>query len=252
MADEDFFSRMALDLQAGSGAGSRTTIERIADYARSAVTCDDAGIMRTHARDRLETAAATSRAVAEAHHLQLHLDEGPCLDALTAAEGGEYVSGDVGADARYPAWGPAVAALGFRSVLSVPLRTQERRYGSLNLYSARRDAFDEEDVAVTHIFSRHASVAIASAHEHEGLKVAVDSRKLVGQAQGILMERFDLEADQAFAFLRRHSQDHNIKLREVAEWVVEHRRSHRTPPSDAGREHQPAGNGTVSSDTESG
>lgn len=234
VADEDFFSRMALDLHAETG-GSSVTVERIAEYARSAVTCDGAGIMRSHGRDRIETAAATSSAVAEAHHMQLLFDEGPCLDALTASTPEAYLSGDVASDQRYPAWGPAVAELGFRSVLSVSLRTQERQYGSLNLFASDPGAFDDADVAVAHIFSRHAAVAIASAHEHEGLKIAVDARKLVGQAQGILMERFDLDADQAFEFLRRHSQDHNIKLRVVAEWVIENRRSHRTPPSGTGR-----------------
>lgn len=233
-AGDDFFSRMALDLHSGSGGGSEQAVEHVAEYARAAVVCDGAGIMRSHARGLLATAAATSPSVAEAHHLQLVHGEGPCIDAVTDVGSGTYVSGDVRADARYPAWGPAVADLGFTSVLSVALRTHERGYGSLNLYAAGRDAFTRADLEVAHIFARHASVAIASAHEQEGLQTAVDARKLVGQAQGILMERFDLDADQAFEFLRRHSQDYNVKLHTVAEWVVVNRHSHRTPPRDLG------------------
>lgn len=236
MADTDFFARMALDLHAEPD--TERTIERIAEYARAAVACDGAGIMRTHSRARIETAAATAPEVAEANHLQMLFDEGPCLDALEDDQ--PYITRDVATDPRYPAWGPAVAELGYSSVLNVVLTTTQRQYGSLTLYASRPDAFDSTDLAIADIFSRHAAVAIASAHEQDGLQVAVDARKLVGQAQGILMERFDLDADRAFEFLRRHSQDHNVKLRVVAEWVVQNRRSHRTPPEPSGRPAPPA------------
>jgi GAF domain-containing protein len=216
-----FFSQMALDLHDEPTA--ERTIERIADYARIATSCDDAGIMLVHARNQIETAAATSQRVGESHNLQIVHDEGPCLDAIE----GEaiYQSRDAGDDPRWPKWGPAVAELGIRSVLSVRLETRARRYGSLNLYSNRVDAFDDDDVAVATIFVRHAAVALANAHNEEGLQVAIDARKLIGQAQGILMERFGIDPDRAFDFLRRQSQAHNVKLRYVAEWVVEHRNS---------------------------
>ena len=69
----------------------------------------------------------------------------------------------------------------------------------------------------------HAAVALANARQTENLWVAIDARKLVGQAQGILMERFDLDADQAFAVLLRYSQHRNLKLRAVADLLVKHR-----------------------------
>jgi GAF domain-containing protein len=216
-----FFSQMALDLHDEPTA--ERTIERIADFARIATSCDDAGIMLVHARNQIETAAATSQRVGESHNLQIVHDEGPCLDAIEGE--GIYQSRDVGNDPRWLKWGPAVAELGIRSVLSVRLETRARRYGSLNLYADHVDAFDDDDLAVATIFVRHAAVALANAHNEEGLQVAIDARKLIGQAQGILMERFDLDADRAFEFLRRQSQTHNVKLRYVAEWVVEHRSS---------------------------
>ncbi|GAA3520861.1 GAF and ANTAR domain-containing protein [Aeromicrobium panaciterrae] len=219
--DTSFFSEMALELH--NEPTAERTIERIAEFAMSATSCDDAGIMLVHGRNQIETAAATSSRVGESHNLQIIFDEGPCLDAI---EGGPlYLSNDVATDVRWPAWGPAVAELGMRSVLSIRLETRARRYGSLNLYSERLDAFDDDDIAVGSIFVTHASVALASAHNEEGLQVAIDARKLIGQAQGILMERYDLDANRAFDFLRRLSQHHNIKLRDVAAWVVEHRTS---------------------------
>ncbi len=219
--DTSFFSEMALELH--NEPTAERTIERIAEFAMKATSCDEAGIMLVRGRNQIETAAATSSRVGESHSLQFVLDEGPCLDAL---EGGPvYLSNDVKNDLRWPAWGPAIAELGMHSVLSLRLETRTRRYGSLNLYADRLDAFDDDDVAVASIFVTHASIALASAHNEEGLQVAIDARKLIGQAQGILMERYDLDANRAFEFLRRLSQHHNVKLREVAAWVVEHRTS---------------------------
>jgi GAF domain-containing protein len=215
----DFFSEMALELH-GHDDPERT-LDGIVSWAQKAAECTDAGIMLVHARNRIETAVATSPRVAEAHDLQIRHGEGPCLYALEDARA--YMTGDVENDPRFPKWGPAVAKLGYHSVLSLPLATRSRSYGSLNLYNEDRDAFDDDDFAITQIFSRHAAVALASAHEQAGLQVAIDARKLIGQAQGILMERFDIDADRAFDFLRRQSQDHNIKLREVASWIVDHR-----------------------------
>lgn len=222
----DFFSEMVLELH--DHADPDRTVEGIVSWAQRAAECTDAGIMLVHARNRIETAVATSPRVTEAHDLQIKHGEGPCLEALE--DGEAYMSGDVEHDERFPKWGPAVAKLGYHSVLSLPLATRARKYGSLNLYNEDHDAFDEDDFAVTQIFSRHAAVALAAAHEQHGLQVAIDARKLIGQAQGILMERFDIDADRAFDFLRRQSQDHNIKLRDVAAWIVNHRADRASGP----------------------
>lgn len=220
MSVPDFFSEVALELHEQPTA--EKTVDLITQYAQVAAGCDDAGIMLVHTRRRIETAAATSPRVTRSHELQRDLDEGPCLDALES--GGSYLSGDVGTDERWPRWGPAAGALGIRSAMSVLLETRERRYGSLNLYADAADAFNADDLATALIFARHASIALANAHQEQGLLVAIDARKLIGQAQGILMERFDIDADRSFEVLRRYSQHHNQKLRDVAEWVVENRR----------------------------
>lgn len=225
MTGSSFFAQMALELHELPDAES--TVGKIAEYAQLATECDHAGIMLVHARQQIETAAATSDLVGESHNLQIIHDEGPCLDAIEGAP--HYMSGNIGIDPRWPKWGPAVAELGFHSVLSVRLETKTRKYGSLNLYAEAHDAFDDDDLAVAGIFVRHATVAIANAHNEEGLQLAIDARKLIGQAQGIVMERFDLDADRAFEFLRRQSQTHNVKLRYVADWVVANRS---TPDAD--------------------
>jgi AmiR/NasT family two-component response regulator len=66
------------------------------------------------------------------------------------------------------------------------------------------------------VVAAHASVALARIRSERDLWRAIDSRHLIGQAQGILMERFKLSPERAFSVLRRHSQQHNIKLHQVA------------------------------------
>ena len=84
MADDDYFADMALELHAEPTP--ERTIDRIAEYARAGMRCDDAGILLVHSRHRIETAASTSDRAEQAHHLQTELDEGPCLDALLDGE----------------------------------------------------------------------------------------------------------------------------------------------------------------------
>jgi len=212
----DLFSQMALDLHAEPT--SADTVEKIVQYARLATTCDESGILLVHSRHRVETAAATAPLVSAAHDLQIRFDEGPCLDAIDGA--GTYVVGETATDERWPQWGPAVAELGIHSALGVRLATRNRRYGSLNFYGRRPGMFSDEDVAVAEAFARHAAVAFANTREEEGLITAIDARKVIGQAQGIVMERYGLDTDRAFEFLRRLSQQDNIKLRAVAERIV--------------------------------
>jgi len=215
-----YFADMALDLH-GELTAERT-VERIAEYAKAGMRCDDAGILLVHSRRRIETAAATSERAERAHTLQTELDEGPCLDALTAGES-YYLIGDTATDERWPRWGRIVADLGVRSVISLRLETRARRYGSLNLYGSKTQMFGADDLAVASIFGRHASIALATSQETDGLQRAMDARKVIGIAMGILMERYSIDADRAFNVLQRYSQTHNVKLRDVAQQVADRR-----------------------------
>lgn len=197
-------------------------VERIAHYARLAVDSDDSGILLVRAGDRIETPAATSDRIVEAHAMQGELDEGPCIDAVRDGDA-TYVTADAGADVRWPVWGPRVAALGYHSVVSVRLETRGRRYGSLNSYSSRRDAFTPEDVEVVEYLATHASVAIASTQAVDDLRTALETRTTIGHAQGVLMAVYDIDAEDAFGYLRRLSMEGNRKLFDVAKDVIAQR-----------------------------
>lgn len=212
------FAEFAAEFHAEPGA--QRTIELIAESARDALTCDDAGVL-LRAGSSVSTAAATSHRVEVSDQIQREKADGPCFAATQTSE--LFRVDDTTLETPWPEWAHEVAKLGIRSALGVPLRTHDRNYGALNLYSNEASAFNDDDVAVAAIFARHAALAVDAATKEETLEQAIDARKLIGQAQGIIMERYDLDADAAFDTMLRFSQHNNVKLRHVAERIVKYR-----------------------------
>jgi GAF domain-containing protein len=211
------FARIAETLQAAPTPVR--TAEEIIDFLRDQLDADHAGVTLLRGRRRLETVASTHPLVERADSLQGELDEGPCWDSSWSGEA--LVVTDLTTEARWPQWSAKVAALGISSLLGVELNTVEgRRNGSIKVYWSQRRTMTANDVAFVSIFARHAALALSSATREAGLNVALDTRKLIGQAQGILMERFELDEARAFEVLQRYSQDHNVKLHRVAERLV--------------------------------
>jgi hypothetical protein len=128
-------------------------------------------------------------------------------------------------DERWPHWGPAAAEeTGARSMMCFRLFTIGDRLGALNLYSRREDAFDIEDREHGLAMAAQTAIAVAAVQEIDQLKAGMDTRGLIGAAQGIIMERYDVEDTVAFAVLVRLSSHTNRKLREVAWDIVRTRR----------------------------
>jgi GAF domain-containing protein len=212
-------SSMALEIQTLTPIEA---YERVAHYARTAVDASDSGIMLVKARGKVYTAAGTCDDVDKAHMLQVECNEGPCLDAIRDGDS-VYVTGDAPNDSRWPLWGPRIGELGYRSVVSVRLETLDRKFGSLNAYSIAIDDFTPSDVEVMQYLGVHASAAIAATQTVDDLHTALESRNLIGQAQGILMAVYDLDSEGAFQYMRRLSMDDNTRLRDVASHVVAQR-----------------------------
>jgi len=180
--------------------------------------CDHAGISLIQRR-KIETVATTDDVATKGDQQQYVLDQGPCLDSIREQE--TIRSNGLADDNRWPEWGPWVHDnLGVNSMLCFQLFTTEESYGALNLYSDHADAFDSHDQAVGLALAAHAAVAFAASREIQGLETAMTNRTIIGQAEGILMERYDLTADRAFAFLTRISQNENRRLAEIAEELV--------------------------------
>ena len=212
----DEFAELALRLH--DTPSYDETVDKVLEFAVKALNCAYAGIILVHDGPRVETIAATHPLVADLDRIQMETGEGPDVHLLAEREAVRIE--DVRTDGRWPGWAREVEAKGVRSMLGTRLSTSKTLIGSLNFYDPAPGCFDVEDVDVAHMLARHAAVALERARDLEHLWRAIDARNLVGQAQGVLMERFGITADQAFAVLRRYSQDNNIKLAQVAQRLV--------------------------------
>ncbi|MET7278940.1 GAF and ANTAR domain-containing protein [Kribbella sp. NPDC005582] len=215
------FAQLAVDLH--DSASIEETVQAVVEFALHALNCTHAGVALSSNRGRgLEIPAVTHPVVAEIYQRQVEGWQGPLTQSIR--DHAVVRVDDTATDDRWPQWAARVLELGVRSVLDVPLTTGNATVGILGLYSANPSAFGPDEEAVAHILARHASVAVANARHEQNLAAAVDARKLVGQAMGILMERFDLDGDRAFQVLRRYSQDNNRKLRDVAQELIDTRK----------------------------
>jgi ANTAR domain/GAF domain len=194
------------------------TLQRIVDLAVETIEgCHLAGISMRHGK-RVETPAASEPLVNQLDQWQYDLSEGPCLDAVFVDD--MYVIEDMSTEDRWPNWAPKAASLGVQSVLSVRLATPSAVVGGLNLYSTALYAYDEDQVITAAVYATHASNAIAATGQISGLNTALETRHMIGLAQGLLMQRYGLTEQQAFQFLARISQDANVKLRDVVAKVI--------------------------------
>ncbi len=210
------------------------TLQKIVDLAAEAVDgCEAAGIMRVGGEGSA-TLAASSTLVVDVDQLQIDTREGPCLDA--ANQVATIYAHDLIDDDRWPTFGPRAVTAGVRAVLAYPLSTDHP--SALNLYARLPAAFGATDRAQGSLFGALARIALDTAEERasgaakaDNLLDALRTRALIGQAQGILIERERITADQAFEILRRASQHMNLKLREVAATLVETGQTPGAPPT---------------------
>lgn len=125
------------------------------------------------------------------------------------------------ADSEAEDGGESLAGLGLRSALALRLRADKRRLTVLTAYSRKPRAFDDVATRIGRLFTAHVSLALDSVTVREQLTEAMRTRDLIGQATGILMERLDIDAAEAFDSLVRASQRENIKLRDLARRLVD-------------------------------
>lgn len=224
------FARTARSLFLAGGV--EATLRAVVNLAVATIEgCSFAGVFVLQ-EGRVTTAVGTGTVAATIDDLQLREEEGPCLDAI--ALGPASYAEDLAQDPRWPNFGPEAAAAGVRSLLALRL-SADHTLGALNLYGSYPAAFGPVDQAKGLILAGLGGVALslAKAHEEEArlaenLHQALTTRELVGQAQGILMERERITGAQAFDILRRASQHLNIKLREVAQELIDTGQSPKT------------------------
>jgi GAF domain-containing protein len=209
---------------ARSVAAPRSAEEIFAEVTKAAVELipgvDTAGILLITKGGKYESHAGTTDLPHELDELQHMLQEGPCLDAafddILAVE-------DFREETRWPAYSAAVSKLGVLSGLSMRLYTNERTAGALNLFGFEPTQWDSEKRTTGMVLAAHAASAIMSNRQGEQLQSALSTRDRIGQAKGIIMERYGVDDMRAFDMLRRLSQEGNTPLVDIAARVIETR-----------------------------
>ena len=210
-------SRIAREL--GEPVSPQATLVAIVAAAVELVPgCDEGSISVVLARKRVTSEAASGELPAVVDELQERLGQGPCLDAVFKQQ--TVRASHLALDERWPLFGPRAAEAGAAAMLSFQLYVEHDNLGALNLFARTAGAFDDEAEQVGLLFAAHASVAYAASRQESSLDAKVATRQLIGQAQGILMERHKITADAAFRMLILASQKTNAKLRVVAEHLV--------------------------------
>jgi GAF domain-containing protein len=207
-------------LHGRSDTDSDTVIAELAEHAVVEVPgAQYAGITVTRNGKHIDTTAATHEWPILLDKIQERHREGPCLTA--AWEEKTIHVADLETDARFPLYcRDALAETPIRSVMSFQLFIAGETMGALNVYAEEPHAFGDVSRSIGLVFAAHSSVAWNSARREEQFKRALSSRDTIGQAKGMIRERYGVDAVQAFEVLRKLSQDSNVPLIQIASDLI--------------------------------
>jgi hypothetical protein len=182
---------------------------------------DSADVLLIDEDDEYRSAAATSALATQLSMVQQEHHHGPCVDAAVGET--MVLSQDLRQDSRWPDYTAKAIAAGAVGVLSFQLYTHRGHPGcraSLNLFSRNASAFDSDTQAAAAMFATHAALALIAQDREAQFQSALASRDAIGQAKGMLMERFSVDAVRAFELIRKLSQDTNTSLVTIAARIV--------------------------------
>lgn len=203
--------------QSGTAAG----LHELLDNGVHHVTGSQyAGITLAEKSASVSSVVATHRYPMVLDDIQNSSGEGPCLAA--AWEHHMMHIADLSSERRWLRYRRmALEQTPVRSILSFELFVDGSSMAALNFYADRPHAFNEESVEIGTVFATHIALAWSMMRRHEQFRSALASRDIIGQAKGVIMERFDIDAVEAFQLLTRVSQQSNIKLIEIARALIE-------------------------------
>jgi GAF domain-containing protein len=218
-------AELVQDLYGRPDTDSDTVIAELAEHAAVEIPgAQYAGVTVTRNAKHIDTPAATHKWPILLDEIQQRHRQGPCLTA--AWEEKTVHVADLETDERFPLYARDVLAqTPIRSVMAFQLFIAGETMGALNVYAERAHAFGPETKTIGLIFAAHSSVAWNAARRDEQFKRALASRDIIGQAKGMIMERYGVDAVQAFQLLRKLSQDSNVPLILIANDLVEKARS---------------------------
>jgi len=180
-----------------------------ADYAKISII-DNNGLFSLAATSQLATLLDSAQQAAR---------QGPCLEAISARK--TIRCGDLETDARWPRFAPHATTAGVHSVLSSPIDIPGDTGATLSLFGVRAEAFVAESETVGAMLANHAAIALVHDTHERQFRAALATRDVIGQAKGIVMERFGVDATRAFGMLAAISQDTNTPVRDLAVRLVD-------------------------------
>ena len=197
---------------------SDTVLAELAEHAAVEIPgAMYAGVTRN--AKHIDTPAATHKWPIVLDEIQQLHREGPCLTA--AWEEKTIHVADLETDDRFPLYRrDALERTPIRSVMAFQMFIAGETMGALNVYAEEPRVFGQTSRDIGLVFAAHSSVAWNSARRDEQFKRALASRDTIGQAKGMIMERYSVDAVQAFEVLRKLSQDSNVPLVQVATELV--------------------------------
>ena len=179
---------------------------------------DYADVLLNSGADTFRSVAATGQVAIDLDDVQHRFREGPCLDA--AIEDVVTRSNDLSTDERWPRFAASAIAAGVHAMLSFRLYTHNSRMGALNLFAGRRGVFTAETELLAAMLATQAAIALIAEDKDLQFRSALASRDMIGQAKGMIMERFNVDGNRAFQLLKKLSQDANIRLVDVATELI--------------------------------
>ncbi|MGO9964394.1 MAG: anti-sigma factor antagonist [Acidimicrobiales bacterium] len=201
------------------------TLRLVVTLARATVGGADGASVSLWRNGHLATVAASDKTIVDMDASQYATGEGPCVDA--SVKGRRFHAESLGIETRWPTFTPRAQALGINAIMSSPLLTEDRPVGALNIYSRTAMAFASKDQELASLFAAEVSHILACAgvdvtdeqlsrRRNEALAI----RRLIAQAEGVIMEREGVGADDAYSLLCDYSRTSNRPFREGAEDVV--------------------------------
>jgi GAF domain-containing protein len=218
------FAELALLTVDGSPPGQ--TLRRVAELAKRTLDAVEDVSLTVIDNGRPRSVVFTGQLAVDLDERQYELGFGPCLDA---AQTGQTIVVDHDSDqSPYREFSRIAARAGVRHTVSVGMPLAQRSIGGLNIYRTADGTFSPAFLEHAEVFAGYAAVAVNNvtgyasvATEAANLRTAIQSRAVIEQAKGILMARDRCTPDEAFDMLRRLSQHRNVKLREIAQAVVD-------------------------------
>jgi GAF domain-containing protein len=213
-------AELVQELHSRPETDSETVLAELAEHAAVEIPgAQYAGITVTRNAKHIDTPAATHIWPVLLDKIQQRYTEGPCLTA--AWEEKIIHVPDLETEDRFPHYREdALAETPVRTIMAFQLFIAGETMGALNVYADEPNVFDAESRTIGMVFAAHSSVAWNSARRDEQFKKALASRDVIGQAKGMIMERYGVDAVQAFDLLRKLSQDSNVPLTTVATDLV--------------------------------